>query len=86
MVDSIAATAGGFREAVSYIAARLGFSLASLLDEKAALTHAHTGTVKYKKAKGVTARYVSRRTMPWEQPARWRRRWKMRQRSPRCHP
>ena len=57
--DSIAATAGGFREAVSYIAARLGFSLASLLDEKAALAHAHAGTVKYKKAKGVTAEDVS---------------------------
>ena len=57
--DSIAATTGGFREAASYIAARLGFSLASLLDEKQALVYAHSGTVKYKKAKGVTAEDVS---------------------------
>lgn len=57
--DSIAATAGGFREAASYIAARLGFSLASLLDDKAALSYAHPSAVKYKKAKGVTAEDVS---------------------------
>jgi hypothetical protein len=57
--DSIAATSGGFREAISYIAARLGFSLASLLDDNATLVHAHTATVKYKKAKGKTAEDVS---------------------------
>jgi Zn-dependent peptidase ImmA (M78 family) len=57
--DSIAATSGGFREAASYIAARLGFSLASLLDDQAALSYAHPSAVKYKKAKGVTAEDVS---------------------------
>lgn len=57
--DSIAATAGGFREAVSYIAARLGFSLASLLDEKQTPTYAHSGAVKYKKAKDVSAEDVT---------------------------
>lgn len=57
--DSIASTAGGLREAASYICAHLGYSLSSLLDGKQALTFAHTGTVKYKKAKGVTNDEVS---------------------------
>jgi len=52
--DSIASTAGGLREAASYICAHLGYSLSSLLDEKQKLSFAHTGAVKYKKAKGVT--------------------------------
>ncbi len=57
--DSIAATAGGMREAASYICAHLGYSLSSLLDEKQKLAFAHTGGVKYKKAKGVTDDDVS---------------------------
>lgn len=57
--DSIAATPGGFREATSYIASRLGLSLASLLDEKQELNYRRAGTVKYKKTKGVTAEDVS---------------------------
>lgn len=52
--DSIATTAGGLREAASYICAHLGYSLSSLLDERQELAFAHTGAVKYKKAKGVT--------------------------------
>jgi hypothetical protein len=52
--DSIATTAGGLREAASYICAHLGYSLSSLLDERQELSFAHTGAVKYKKAKGVT--------------------------------
>jgi len=57
--DSIATTAGGFREAASYICAHLGYSLSSLLDEKQTLAFAHTGAVKYKKAKGVSDDDVS---------------------------
>ncbi len=57
--DSIAATPGGLREAASYICAHLGYSLSSLLDEKQGLAFAHTGAVKYKKAKGVTDDDVS---------------------------
>ena len=57
--DSIAATPGGLREAAGYICAHLGYSLNSLLDEKQSLTFAHTGAVKYKKAKGVTDDDVS---------------------------
>lgn len=57
--DSIASTPAGFREAASYIAARLGFSLASLLDAKVKLTHSHISTVKYKKSKGVSDEDVS---------------------------
>ena len=57
--DSIAATAGGLREAASYICAHLGYSLSSLLDEKQGLNFAHTGVVKYKKAKGVSDDDVS---------------------------
>lgn len=53
--DSIALTAGGFREATAYICAHLGFSLKSLLNPKENLTFSHQGAVKYKKAKGVTA-------------------------------
>lgn len=52
--DSIAATPGGLREVAGYICARLGYSLSSLLDEKQDLSFAHTGAVKYKKAKGVS--------------------------------
>jgi hypothetical protein len=57
--DSIAATPAGFREAASYIAARLGFSLSSLLDAKAELAYAHPNTVKYKKSKTVSTEDVS---------------------------
>lgn len=57
--DSIAATAGGLREGASYICAHLGYSLSSLLDEKQPLAFAHTGAVKYKKAKGVSDEDVS---------------------------
>lgn len=57
--DSIAETSGGFREGASYICAHLGFRLSSLLDEKQELTFAHTGSVKYKKAKGTSADDVS---------------------------
>lgn len=57
--DSIAATNGGLREAASYICAHLGYSLSSLLDAKQHLAFAHTGTVKYKKAKGVSDDDVS---------------------------
>jgi len=57
--DSIAMTPGGLREAAGYICAHLGYSLSSLLDEKQALAFAHTGTVKYKKAKGITNDDVS---------------------------
>jgi len=57
--DSIAATPGGFREAVAYIASRLGFSLASLLNEDAELTFTQPSSVKYKKGKGVSADDVS---------------------------
>ena len=52
--DSIAASAGGLREAASYICAHLGYSLTSLLDEKRDLAFAHGGAVKFKKAQGVT--------------------------------
>ncbi|CAN5698541.1 hypothetical protein BH11VER1_BH11VER1_38500 [soil metagenome] len=57
--DSIATTPAGLREAAGYICAHLGYSLSSLLDEKQALTFAHTGAVKYKKAKAVTNDDVS---------------------------
>lgn len=57
--DSIATTPGGLREAASYICAHLGYSLGSLLDEREALAFAHTGAVKYKKAKGVSSEDVS---------------------------
>jgi hypothetical protein len=50
---------GGFREGVSHIAAHLGFSLASLLDESKELTFAGHGGVKYKKEKGVAEDDVS---------------------------
>lgn len=56
--DSIASTPAGFREAASYIAARLGFTLASLLDAKAELTYAHPSAVKYKKSKAVSTEDV----------------------------
>lgn len=52
--DTLAATPGGLREAAGYICAHLGFSLHSLLDASQKLTFAHTGQVKYKKAKDVT--------------------------------
>ena len=52
--DSIAASAGGLREAASYICAHLGYSLASLLDAKQELAFARSGAVKFKKAQGVT--------------------------------
>lgn len=57
--DSIATTTGGLREGAAYIGAHLGYSLSSLLDEKQELTFAHTGAVKYKKAKGVSDDDVS---------------------------
>lgn len=57
--DSIAATPGGLREAAGYICAHLGYSLGSLLDEKQALSFAHKGAVKYKKARGVDEEDVS---------------------------
>jgi hypothetical protein len=57
--DSIATTEGGFREAASYICARLGFSLTGLVDEKAELTYAHSSEVKYKKADGKSVEDVS---------------------------
>jgi hypothetical protein len=57
--DSIAMTPGGLREAAGYICAHLGYSLSSLLDGKQGLAFAHTGAVKYKKAKGVTDDDVS---------------------------
>lgn len=53
--DSIATTPAGFREAASYIAARLGFTLASLLDASAELSYAHPSAVKYKKSKAVSS-------------------------------
>jgi hypothetical protein len=57
--DAIAATPGGFREAVGHVAAHLGFSLASLLDEDTELTFAGHGGVKFKKAKGIAEDDVS---------------------------
>lgn len=57
--DSIATTPGGMREAAGYICAHLGYSLSSLLDEKQELAFAHTGAVKYKKAKGVAEDQVA---------------------------
>lgn len=57
--DSIAATPGGLREAAGYLCAHLGYSLSSLLDEDQDLAFAHTGAVKYKKARGVTEDAVS---------------------------
>jgi hypothetical protein len=56
--DSIALTTGGFREGAGHICAHLGYSLASLLDEKQPLAFAHQAGVKYKKAKNVTAEEV----------------------------
>lgn len=53
-VDSIADTPGGFREAASYVCARIGFSLASLLDADREPAFVKNESVKYKKAKGVT--------------------------------
>lgn len=53
--DSLATTAGGFREAASFVCAHLGFSLASLLDADRPLTFAEGGMVKYKKAAGIKA-------------------------------
>lgn len=53
--DSFALTPGGLREAASYICARLGFSLRSMLDPKEKLVFSRQGGVKFKKAKGVTA-------------------------------
>lgn len=52
--DSIAESAGGFREAASYVCARLGFSLASLLDPDRDPAFIQGDGVKYKKAKGLS--------------------------------
>ena len=52
--DKLAGSMGGFREVTGYICAHLGYSLASLLDEKQTLSFVNTGPVKYKKAKGVS--------------------------------
>ena len=52
--DSLAATPGGFREAASFVCARLGYSLASLLDPSEPLVFSGRGAVRYKKASGVT--------------------------------
>ncbi len=70
--DSVAATASGLREAASHICAHLGYSLASLLDEKQDLAFAHTGAVKYKKAKGVSADDV---TLATHYAAQLRQEW-----------
>lgn len=52
--DSIADSPGGFREGASYVCARLGFSLSSLLDADRELAFIRGEGVKYKKAKGVS--------------------------------
>lgn len=52
--DSFADSPGGFREAASYVCARLGFSLTSLLDEDREPAFIRGEGVKYKKAKGVS--------------------------------
>jgi hypothetical protein len=52
--DSIADSPGGFREGASYVCARLGFSLASLLDADREPAFIRGEGVKYKKAKGVS--------------------------------
>ncbi len=52
--DSIAESPGGFREGASFVCARLGFSLASLLDEEREPAFIRGDGVKYKKAKGVS--------------------------------
>jgi len=57
--DALATSSGGFREGVSYIAAHLGYSLSSLLDEKQAPAFVQHDGVKYKKAKGVSEADVS---------------------------
>jgi len=52
--DSIADSPGGFREGASYLCARLGFSLASLLDADQVPIFTKSEGVRYKKAKGIT--------------------------------
>ena len=52
--DSLAANAGGFREAAAFVCSRLGFSLASLLDNDQTLVFADPARVRFKKAKGVS--------------------------------
>ncbi len=52
--DSLALTAGGFREAAAYLSAHLGYSLKSLIDPAAELSFSHAGKVKFKKAKDKT--------------------------------
>jgi Zn-dependent peptidase ImmA (M78 family) len=51
--DSLAENPGGFREAAAFVCARLGFSMASLLDSEQRLAFANPGPVKYKKSSGV---------------------------------
>ena len=52
--DSLAETPGGFREGASYVAAHLGFKLANVLEAGEPLVLSNPGSVKYKKAHGVT--------------------------------
>lgn len=56
--DGLAAEPGGFREAIGYIGAHLGFSLNSLAGEQAP-AFSKAGAVKYKKQKGASLDDVS---------------------------
>jgi hypothetical protein len=60
--DSLAEAPGGMREAAAYVCARLGFNLASLMDERHPLALCPQPGVKFKKAAGVTEAEVCQAT------------------------